>query len=262
MSNKSSNLNNQSSCPKDYISKHLMEDILQIEYEISEILNALNEVRKFKIGDILIAKERVSDQYEYVRDSYGIPIKYKVFYVDKNNVPYVRELHKNASSNDRSTGCLLQFGDPECKLHGFKYEIDPDYADAVMLGDEDSYDPLEERVRRRKSRAEITQHNKSIAIKSGSSDDFFKKHVKVGAILWRSNKNYWYITEINSGAGFKKVTKFSRKTGRFFRRNVKLTIKVKTASQKELLLSKEDFRNKIFYTDKPRSYNELHDPKI
>ncbi|NDB85905.1 MAG: hypothetical protein EB127_24880, partial [Alphaproteobacteria bacterium] len=164
------------------------------------IVNALDHVAQFNLGDYLVAR---TDNKDYVRDAYGSVIKYRVLYIDKLGFPYIKRLSKNG----RPTGFLysmldfsqLDYSDTtnlisvvpsnnSSRGSTLTYMIDPDYADAIIMGDIENYDPCAVLKSKSKLHREIAKHNKSISIRIDNPvklNKFISNHIKVGASIWR-----------------------------------------------------------------------------
>lgn len=238
------------------ISKEEQEIVSTRESFIGSIVEIIDGVRKFKVGDYLIA---FSSRESYggrkpILNSFGAPKKFIVVAADNHGVPYMKELNKSG----KPVGQLispLRFVDQKylVKSREFEFEVDPEYIDSTIMMDEDNYDPtLAQRVKSDLFK-EITSHNKSVKIKVSDEAILipFLNNLKVGDVLWKSMKTNITITDIKPLVYFNK--KLDR--GAFIGKAV-------DSNGKEHTLSVSFFKyGGAFYTDRPRSYNELKDPK-
>ena len=236
-----------------------------IEGPVSFFLQALENSKKFQVGDYVIAKKiskierHRKDTPEYICDSCGSPKKFQVVHVDNSGVRYIKRL----SSKNRHVGEMMPMLDMSL-LHMLDridvvnhdaiyivYEIDPDYADALVLGEGASYDPNQEARSKSLLRKQIVDYNKSICIRTHSTDKarrFLSQHVKVGNTIWRSNTTSWTIVSTGPNLGYKDGSKCVAE------------IVLTNGAKKRLTLT--DFLSKTFYTQRPRSYNELRNLNI
>lgn len=221
------------------------ELLLECEEEYAGLLKAFDIAKNFKLGDYIVAYDQDG---EIKRDSYGGIIKYKVIVIDKNGLPFIKRI----KSKYRYVGELLSVVsllDDTNYSSISKFEIDQDYTDSVILGEEEIYDPTSTNQSNSKLHKEITQHNAQLRLKAGTKP--FKEFFSVlapGDQIWRSSDRCWIVLSRGPNLG----------RDRF---GNKYVISVKDSkSQKEILLTHTDLLYKVFYKDKPRSYKELKNP--
>ena len=135
----------------------------------------------------------------------------------------------------------------------YLFEVDPDYADAIILDDQGNYNASNILKMKSDTFKEITEHNKKIKVECNDAKllAVFLSTVKVGDLLWRSNKSSWAIIETHPVP--------RDKGGRI--ENYGPFMKVTTNKGKTKELCFDDFRRKALYTARPRTYKELQDPK-
>lgn len=224
---------------------------------IGSILSSIQTVQQFKDGDYLIAFYKASpyDQNKRrppVTNSYGAVKKFQVIAVDKHGIPYMKELNKNGKPIGRLISSI------ERDHHGgftpgLHFEVDPDYTDAIILEDQANFSATGILKEKSDTFKEIAQHNKKIKINCNDVKGLavFLGTIQVGQLLWRSSMSSWTVLEIG--------TLPRDKGGRV--ENHTAFMKVMTSKGKEELISFWDIKGHALYTDRPRSYKELKDPK-
>jgi hypothetical protein len=236
---------------------HELEIIRQTETHISTVLKAIEIARQFKLGDYLIGfypRGYHSESRSPVLNSYGAPKKYQVIHVDSNDIPYVKELNKAGKPSGNLITLMKQGNRFEYESGSIEFEVDPDYADSIIMADEENYDAsLVQRLKGDLFK-EITAHNKSIKVKTIDSQMLisFLQTLKVGDLLWRSTKTSLIIIELHPIP--------LTHNGKRLAENVSFGTVVDSKG-KEHDLNADYFRYSAFYTAQPRSYNELKDPK-
>lgn len=231
------------------------QDIIQRnEVSITNTLAVLNNYcHKFKVGDFLIAKQFGASKPEVLRNSYGAIKKFQVVYVDKVGLPYTKELNKKGEPAGRLIAAVQFDHYGGFRFGPYAFEIDPDYADSLILQD-DGFDPSEALKERSDAFKEIAKYNKSVKIPSGADEIVaYLKSLKAGDIIWRTHTNSWIVTKVDPlpKKFMKNATNYSTKF---------ITVKQMNGEEKEM--SVWDFQNISIYKDRPRSYKELKDPKL
>jgi hypothetical protein len=235
-----------------------LKHIEQREEIITDVLNAIKSVSKFQVGDFLIAFRQESphnSRRRQILNSYGAPKKYTVLFTDKHGVPYIRELNKNGIPvGQLISPIMLDDAGIIVEVENCQFEIDPDYADAIIMADEEGYDAAN--IHRAKSEAfkAITQYNKSVKVNTRdfASLKLFLQNLKVGDVVWKSVKTHFTILTIST-------IPFTHKGGRFDE-----SVNFGTAQDskgKIFDLNIKVFKWSAIYTGQPRSYNELKNPK-
>ncbi len=234
-----------------------LQFIKQREDVVTSIIGAIKEVSKFQVGDFLIAftPETSWNKRRQVMNSYGAAKKYTVVHTDKHGIPYIKELNKNGNAVGQLIS-PIRFDEDQRVIAStdYQFEVDPDYADAIIMSDEENYDAAN--IHRAKSATfkAITEHNKSLKV---NCHDFpslllFLQNLKVGDVVWKSIKTHFTILTINPiplthrGSRFDEHTNFGTaqdSKGKIFDLNINV------------------FKWSAIYRGQPRSYNELKNPK-
>lgn len=244
---------------KNKLEKHELEHIKRTEDGLSHLMDVLKDVSRFKDGDYLIAFRRSSGYHEsrdvQVTNSYGAPKKFQVVAVDKHGIPYMKELNKAG----QPTGRLIQSvridgGYRELKYGDFRFEVDPDYADSIIMMDEENFDPSAIHRDKGQLHKEITKHNKSIKVRVSDPPTLisFLQNLKVGDVLWRSVKTNFTITTLDPIPLTHRNTRID---------DYKDFGTATDSKGKVHTLNSHFFKWKAIYTAQPRTYNELKDPK-
>ena len=224
---------------------------------VSAITGALEKVTQFKVGDYLIAFRPGHIHYkrEQITNSYGAPKKFIVVYADKHGVPYMKELNKKGLP----VGNLmspLNFDNRQMATisRDIEFEIDPDYTDAIIMADEENYDASN--VLKAKSSAfkEITEHNKSLKLKFNKPGELlmFLKSLKVGDVFHKSIKTHFTILTLDPIPTSHNGTRIIE---------YKTFGTAQDSNGKVFTIDDKTFAWHAVYTGRPRSYNELKDPK-
>lgn len=228
------------------------------ESMIEGIMACLNAVKQFNKGDYLIAFHQggYDNRKRPVTNSYGAAKKFQVVAVDKHGVPYMKELNKQGKPTGQLI-CSIRY-EKQNRTHidtalTYHFEVDPDYADSILLDDQVNYNASSALKVKSDIFKEITEHNKKIKINCQDSKVLaaFLTTVKVGDLLWRSNVSSWAVVEVNPLP--------RDKGGRIEHYNI--FMKVTTNKNKIQEICFDDLRNRALYSERPRTYKELQDPK-
>ncbi len=233
------------------------------ESHFGQALDSLEKAKQFSIGDYLILLEGSrlpGTSLMPQKNSYGAPIKYKVVFINRYGVPFVKAVNKKGNPCGELYSCV---GDNSVSdEERFEFTLDPDFADALLL--EDTYDPAILHRTKQEIFKEVTKHNKKVKLKTREIGDVVNlfANAKVGDTLWTSTKGHYTIQdkETVSKADFhKKVSPISstyyngtRVKGPFV---VILTVVDKKG--KTHRVSPDFFLDKALYSERPRSYKEL-----
>lgn len=243
---------------KTNLSSHELEFIKIRQECVGSIVDAVQEVAKFKIGDFLIAfrPETAYDKRHQITNSYGAAKKYTVVFVDKYGVPYMKELNKNGTPIGQLISPLkLDNSDYRAFIDKrIEFEVDPDYADAIIMDNEDGFNATERHKAKSDNFKEITKHNKSLKVKFKDNTELlqFLKTIKVGDVYYRSIKTYFTILTLNpiptthGGRRIQEYVPFGT---------------AQDSKGKVFNLDHGTFLWHAIYRGQPRSYNELKDPK-
>lgn len=191
------------------------EYIKQSESMIDGIMSCLNAVKQFNKGDYLIAFHQDrgwggEDGSRPVTNSYGAAKKFQVVAVDKHGVPYMKELNKQGKPTGQMI-CSIKY-EKQNRTHidtvlTYRFEVDPDYTDAIILDDQGNYNASNILKLKSDTFKEIAEHNKKIKVEANDAKLLaaFIATVKVGDLLWRSNVSSWVVVEINPFQEIKQI---------------------------------------------------------
>ena len=226
-----------------------MEDIKD-----EEIGHALLEERfalgkQFSIGDYLIKRvmnER-TDVWSTALNAYKAPRKYRVLHVDKGGIGWAKEI----SLTEHPVGRLICLFDEHDEND--RYELDPDYADAIIFDRKADYHPHGAHLDQAKLYKEIAAHNKRLKIRGGTPEIFveFWNTIKVGQTFWFSHDTSFRVNRIDKMSERQALRYDSRRSN---------FIWITTNKDKQKKLSFSDLWFKTVYTAQPRTYKELKDP--
>lgn len=250
-----------------------MQEISMIDKDITRFLKILEELKKFNVGDILIAHE--VDIYDNTKtkkvvNSYGVAVKYEVVHVSDQGIPYITELSRDGKKIRPLFNIMPDYfqstwrGDEIARPESENYEcdlvfqLDPEYLDSMIIGGE--YDPCVSFKYNKDLHKEITQHNKQARVSTSSIDEiaYFFTKLKHGDSLWTSHTKEYIVSDVQL------VTRLS-----LYKSGVANYSKTKVKGQHIPVLSLIDkknklkkvtpdyFLNKMLYTQRPRSYKEL-----
>lgn len=239
-----------------------LEFISKQERVYGSFLKCIEELSKFKMDDVLIAFYPPNPYFgqkatrEQLTNSYGAPKKYKIVHVDKNGVPYMKELNKNGIPAGNLIYPISQnrnYGQTQEYSLDYLFEVDPELIDAHLFDDMDGYNPTEVNKQKADSFKEIAKHNKELKIRTEDNVKLmeFIDSLVVGSKIWKSNTNAWTVTAIAP-----KPLDVRGKTNW----NAPF-ITVVDHRNRILNLSCYDFKHKALYSGQPRTFRELHDPK-
>jgi hypothetical protein len=231
------------------------------EDTVGSLLSIIEHVRRFKIDDVLIAfyADRpiwMKQMPSQIVNSYGAPKKYKVIVVDTYGVPYVREINKSGNPSGKLIPMIKyqKGGDAFSASLTMRFEVDPDYTDAIILDDVESFDASTSHKEKASTFKEISTHNKNAAIDNGNKDLATEiDSMNVGDILWRSSITFWIILS--------KIPIPRDAKGKIIDASNHKFMEVQTSKGKILKLSFSDIKYKVLYNAQPRSFRELKDPK-
>lgn len=177
------------------LSKSDLNEIAELETLIEERMSQLKNAQKFNLGDYLIRMINYGfpeTDFRLQKNSYNVPVKYKVVHIDANNVSYVKQLN----SKGKTVGEIICTFSEDVEE---RYELDPEFVDAVIMQSEENYDPTEQYKEHLNTRKEIIKHNKESKIKLQTCADAVMACLKfnVGDTYWTSSNKYFNVVEIN-----------------------------------------------------------------
>jgi hypothetical protein len=225
------------------------------------VLQTIERARQFKLNDYLLLYVSNSEGKMLPQlNSYGAPVKYKVVHVTEDGMPFVKRTNKNGNPVGGLYSVVGTGSDDYRPIdRNFEFILDPDYADALLLQD-DQFDPAQLHRSKKDIWNAVTKHNKSVKVKTDQLQDvidFFGTLV-IGDTLWTSNIGYYLIQDIkqmspkdfNNKANWREQT---RVKGPFV---LVLTVLDKNGKVKDI--TADFFWGKALYRERPRTYKELN----
>src|ERR1041385_2637522 len=112
------------------LSQSEMEFIQERQRGLTETINTLKEIGRFKTGDFLVAFHYARNWDDHKRrqvlNSYGAPKKFTVVHVDTNGVPYMKELNKKGLPSGQLI-CPIRVDDGynRVRFAEYRFEVDP-----------------------------------------------------------------------------------------------------------------------------------------
>jgi len=143
----------------------------------------------FNIGDVLIKKfipwnDGSKVEVERVSKSSNAPKKYMCIHIDNYGVPYVKHL--------KVDGTLAEGIHSVCDmgLDSSWYEADPEFAEHILLGEDEKYDPLEKFRLDKEQRNKIKEANRRIREKTNTREEIKNliDKISVGSYFWISDQ--------------------------------------------------------------------------
>jgi hypothetical protein len=236
-----------------------LEYIRSREVIVGSVIESIQQVSQFRLGDFLIAYTPASPyggKRQLMKNSYGAPKKFTVVHVDKYNVPYMKELNKKGFpiGNIISSIKLDNLGRAD-RSRDFEFEVDPDYADAIIMDDQDNFDATNIHKMKSDMFKDITNHNKSLKINCNDDKELiqFLKSLKVGDVVYKSIKTHFTILRIDPIPTTHNGTRLAASSQVFGQ--------AQDSKGKIFDITQWTFKYAAIYKGRPRSYNELKDPK-
>jgi hypothetical protein len=235
-----------------YDDKDLIKDD---NFAYEAVQNGLERANRLKLGDYVVAFSYYKNEFDLDTkpilriNRLKMPVKFQVTYVSDINIPYVQRLNPKG----QPYGDLLSTIDfYSCKDDEIVYyEVDPDYADAIIFQNSENFDPIEAQRAKTNLAKEIRKHNDLIRIHS--SDELklakFIAALPIGTVIWRSYTKHFTINKV-----------MPVNTNKYYISNksmiqIILEIIESNGSPKALRLC--DLLDKRLYTSQPRSLQEL-----
>lgn len=245
------------------LSKQDLEFIADKESVVEATVQALDKVRQFKEGDFLLGFEDIGwgeRSWKPMTNSYGVAKKFQVVHLDKNGIPYIKELNK-AGNPVGHIICPIESISDDYDNIGIRLDpstnfiIDTDYVDSVIMMDEENYDPMRNMREKSSLYKEIQSHNKSLRVCVDSHDDVrkFFDNVKVGDVFYKTINSFFKIISITKPPLATKANRYNEIYESF------CTIENHKGVQSDKSI--HDFMHTAIYTSRPRTYKETKDPK-
>ena len=232
--------------------------------DVGKYLDTIKRAQQFKLDDFLVLRiglygNKVSTQ----TNSYGAPIKYKVVHVDTHGIPFVKRVNKNGEPMGRVSSCIGMDDDEYFNETAvFSFELDPDYADSILL--QDNYDPTSLHRSKKDIWKAVTEHNKACKILTHDLKDLvnFFNSVSIGDTLWTSNIGSYFVQDkkaIDPTNSIKKA-RYAMTAGQvkllLQPTVISLTVMDKHGNIKDI--TPDFFHYRALYKDRPRTYKELN----
>lgn len=150
------------------------------------LLNAaanIAEQRQFGEGDVLvvgrITKVEGYPQYETM-SSTNLPQKYLVVYKDEAGLLYCKRILQGGKLGK---GVVMP---ATWDSSYWRFEMDPEMADSIILSQEDKYDPMAQARMIRKLKEEVKRYNKSIetSLPNAVTASQFLESLQIGQKVW------------------------------------------------------------------------------
>lgn len=234
--------------------------IKETETYLSGTIFCIEKARRFKLNDILFRR-----WYDgtLCKNSYG-PIKYKVVHVDKNGMPYAKEM--TSAGNPRGELISIynhyvmliedHIGYPAVlSMEEDIFSHDPHYIEHIIIAEEgENYDPAEASRKKKILREEIIKHNKDNKIALHETKDAIEalNRMEIDQVYWLSNKTYFTVNKIETDSTIKHC---GYPRGMLQARKITVT----KSNGEVLQLMPHDLWRTNLYLSQPRSYKELSD---
>ena len=232
--------------------------ISQCETRTKEILTCIELARQYKVGDFLIGFKRGYDNvYKQITTGYGTFQKWVVVAQDSMGCCYVKAVDSNGKPRGHMSALLSESNGWD----GLKFELDPEYVNAIILSQSEDFDPVEKQRRNKSIRKEIIEHNKKCKVDCQDAElleSYMRKEMNVGDTFWISIKKNFVIT----GKEFIKLKdaprdEFSHPVFRKLNSITKITVRYSNGEVGSLYPTTLHRTN--LYSAQPRTYKELSD---
>mgnify|MGYP006921345761 CR=1 FL=1 len=188
------------------------EKVEELDSVIEGVQNLKEKLAHYQLNSVYLF-ERIdyfNPKNTWVEKTHtGFPTKYKVVYISKTGVPYLRRISVagnpvgNAFIPPEALAiqALTNVTKNETLLSGnsivARFIPDPEQLDAILLQEE--FDPMEQHRKKSQLFNEINKHNKSISVRTGSdynSIATFFKNLQPGDKFWTSVEKQFVIQSI------------------------------------------------------------------
>jgi hypothetical protein len=234
-----------------------------------QLMEEMERCKQFKVGDYLIARY-IMEQYKpgviVESGAYHTPDKFVVVYVNADGIPFYKKLDARGKAVGSIVCCLCE-NDTISNGSNYYMELDPDYADAIILDSKSEFNPSEVKKRKQELYREITKWNKEAKVdtKDKPALEKFFKTLSAGDILYKSAKNFYTVQNsemmTRKQAEIKYGYKF-RQTSSDIPAVTKLCLVhvVDSKGKAKILCSVLwEMQYSNLYTKRPRTYRELKD---
>lgn len=159
---------------------------LQNQNPVVKFLRTKDQLN-FTVGDFLVRRVRdysvpgqeVAWKIETVSDVSNVPKRFRCIHEDEYGIKYIKPL----TSRGEMLPNIMMLTEVEAFQH---YQVDPEYAMHMILGDGEEFDWAEQKKKERQNRERITRLNKKLVVptKSLSEADAMVSQLKPGDKMW------------------------------------------------------------------------------
>lgn len=224
-------------------------------------LDALEKAKQLQVGDYLVLYlDDGLGKMTLQINSYGAPVKYKVVHSSKHGVPFIKKVSKKGDPIGGLLTCMGSLETDEYRMSGqkFNFELDPDYADSLLL--QDQYDPSTLHKSKKDIWKSVTEHNKAYRIKTWDLKDVvaYFNTINIGDMLWTSNTGSYFVQDkkVMSAKDFNDKASWKNRTSMKGLLLTVLSIRDKNGKVRDI--TADFFQGKALYKERPRSYRELN----
>jgi hypothetical protein len=234
------------------------ETIKEFQDKFERALEGIERAKRMKEGDFLILYVWDYNGNKTLQvNSYGAPTKYKVVHSTPNGMPFIKTVNSFGTPHGQLFSVLGDESD-SYRRHGakFEFELDPDYADSILLDHE--YDPAQLHKNRKEVWKAVTAHNKACKVKTTDTKDVvvFFKTVEIGHTLWTSAQSHYLV----QGKQTMSTGAWNSQAKENFKTRVRGNVDILTIMDKKgkvQMVPPDFFSWKALYKERPRSYKEL-----
>lgn len=248
------------------LSQEDIEFIKDSEDVYKLLFKKIENAKSFKIGDYIIRYDLEysfdgKEAWQVKKNSYGVPVKYKVITVSESGIPFIRCVDSKGNTHGRLISALDEDSeDYIIDVVYIKYELDPDYVDALLLDEE--YEPSVLYKTKQQTWKEIATHNK---INKIDTHDIKKiiglfNTLSPGDILYTSSISHYLVHKIEFLTRDEAMKRLPN-TGVYVPKGKNSKIPVLTVLDKNLatkVITADFFFQKSLYKTRPRSYKEIN----
>lgn len=238
------------------------EKIIKQQQDASPVVRFIRSKDRlnFGVGDYLIkvnkrhvsSSEEIKWEPETISGVSSQPKRFLCIYEDEYGIKYIKPL----TSLGKELPTILSLADVN---DWTRYEIDPDYADHMILDGENKFDFTEQRKQQKAIRDSITKKNKKIAIKTRDTNEIDKilLSMKPGDKLWTG----WTVPSCAASTPMVIVSVTREKTTGYQpprAMTVRAVLKhLDPKYQNTWSRTSEDLANQVIMTQEPFSYETI-----
>lgn len=208
----------------------------------------------FTAGDFLIKLNKRADKWEVetVSNISQVPKRYLCVYEDEFGIKYIRQL--------TSKGDVLPHITPLTEWSNWtRYEIDPEFAEHIILNGEEEFDFAAQKKKEKSRRDKITRKNKKLVVNFANIQavDKFLLGLKPGDNIW-----FGHTIPDTVGSKYEVVAVDPNKRGNTWGRDraVTVSIALKTLEKSyshTVEFKSEDIMRGILIASEPHPYNVI-----